>query len=136
MNTTLMTLQTVTMDWKLKTFLGNLLGDLKVYGSGAIMILGVIMILVAAFQIGKGLMSGGKGQTNWIMALGCLVIGGMFLSSGYNLVAKIGKGAGSSIEDLGKEGKENNESHNIKKAGEGETIILPFGDITAHIDMK
>lgn len=138
MQTILLNLQTVTMDWKLESFLVNLIDKVKVWGSGIIMLLGVCMIIVAIYQIAKGFMSQ-RAQTNWAMSIGCLILGGVFLAGGYNLVADISKGAGTSIEDIGTGAT----SEQLGKGGESskekkstETIILPFGSISAHIDMK
>lgn len=141
METNLLNLKTITMDWSLESFLVNLIDKLKLWGSGLIMLLGVCMMIVAVWQIGKGFMSQ-RSQTNWPMSIGCLLIGGMLLSGGYNLVANISKGAGTSIEAIGTEEKKGE----LKKSGENgkdaeaqtetETIILPFGNISAHINMK
>ena len=64
-------LMNVAMDWSFDSFLVNLREKLKVWGSGAIMILGVVMILAAVFQIGKGFIMGARAQTSWGMAIAC-----------------------------------------------------------------
>ena len=138
----LLTLQTVTMDWKLESFLVNLIEKVKVLGSGVIMLLGALMIIVGVWQIFKGVTGGQKAHTNWAMTLGCFIIGGMFLTGGYNLMANISKGAGSSIEEIGNK----DTSGSLTKDGEKDTstsgttstqtIVLPFGSATAHIDMN
>lgn len=94
-------LMNVAMDWSFDSFLVNLREKLKVWGSGAIMILGVVMILAAVFQIGKGFIMGARAQTSWGMAIACLVIGGMLLAGGWNIVGTISTGAGTSIKSLG-----------------------------------
>ena len=134
MNAILMNLQIVAMDWSLESFLVNLLGKVKLWGSGIIMVLGAVAIIVAVWQLFKGFTSGGKGQVNWAMAIGCGIFGGFLLFGGWNLISKVSKGAGSSIETIGND----NSSDSLSEGGEGitETIILPFGNTTAYIDMK
>ena len=148
MQNVLLKLQTISMDWSLEQVLMNLKNQAKVWGSGIVMVLGVFMIIVAVYQIAKGFMSGGHGQTNWVMSLLCLLVGGIFLSGGWSIVSDISKGAGDSIEKIGTDNKnggtlsESGEGKN--KAGAnttgnttgGSTIILPFGTTTAYIEMK
>lgn len=54
-----------------------------------IAVIGIILILVALVQIAKGLASGGKGQVNWVMSIGCLLVGGLLLFGGWNLLSNV-----------------------------------------------
>ena len=141
MQNVLLKLQTIPMEWELETFLLNLKNNAKVWGSGIVMILGVAMIIAAVWQIAKGFIGGGHGQTNWGMSIVCLLVGGIFLSGGWNIVSTISKGAGTSIEDLGGKSKNGGtlteSGEDTKKSSDsGSTIILPFGTTTAYIDIK
>ena len=98
---TQLSLMNVAMDWSIETFLVNLRDKLKIWGSGAIMVLGVVMIIAAVIQIGKGFIMGARAQTSWGMAAACLIIGGMLLAGGWNIVGQISTGAGSSLTKLG-----------------------------------
>ena len=66
----------------LTKFFSGLFGTIGVWGSWIVGIVGAVMVIVGIYQIGKGFMSGGKGQTNWAMAILCLVIGGILAGSG------------------------------------------------------
>ena len=69
------------------TFLGKFQETLANYGGIATSIIGIAMVIVAIYQIAKGLMSGGKGQTNWVMTIALLLIGGaLALMGGWNTV--------------------------------------------------
>ena len=96
-----LSLMTITMEWSIETFLVNLKDKLKLWGSGIIMILGVVMILAAVVQIAKGFIMGARAQTSWGMAVACLIIGGMLLAGGWGIVGQISTGAGSSLTSLG-----------------------------------
>ena len=59
------------------------------------------MIIVSAWQIGTGLMSHGKKQTNWFVAIFLLILGGAFAVGGFGLLATIASGGQQTILDLG-----------------------------------
>lgn len=88
--------------WDIGTLLGNATSTIRGWGGLFVTLLGVIMIIVAAYQIGKGFITHGKAQTNWVIAILCLVVGGAFLAGGWNLISGIAKGGSKTIEDLGK----------------------------------
>lgn len=134
-------LQAVTMDWELGQFLVNLKDTVKTWGSGFIMLFGVVMIIFGAYQICKGFIGGGRAQISWGMTIGCLLIGGCFLAGGWNLMSNISKGAGNSIQNIGESGNGKNlsldgEGQDKKSSKSTQTIVLPFSSVDAHIDMK
>ena len=70
-------------------FLASFQKTLAHYGSIVSSIIGIAMVVVAIYQIAKGLMSGGKGQTNWVMTIALLLIGGaLALVGGWGTVGK------------------------------------------------
>jgi hypothetical protein len=70
--------------------LKNVRNSLGVWGGIIISILGAAAIIVAAYMIVKGLMSHGKGQpTNWLIVIGLIVIGGLFVTIGFGGFASI-----------------------------------------------
>ena len=73
----------------LGTFFDNLFTMGKKWGGSFAMFFGVIMLLSAIITIGKGFMSHWKGQTNWLMAIGCLLVGGFLIASGTNMTGII-----------------------------------------------
>lgn len=70
--------------------LKNVRNSLGIWGGIIISILGAAAIIVAAYMIVKGLMSHGKGQpTNWLIVIGLIVIGGLFITIGFGGFASI-----------------------------------------------
>ena len=73
----------------LKKFFDNLAKYCKDLGHYAMVFFGVVMIIVAVYQIFKGLAGGGRGQVNWVMTIGCLLVGGMLVAGGWKLAAGV-----------------------------------------------
>lgn len=69
-----------------------------------VIIAGVVAIGAGVFQIVKGFVSGGKGQVNWGMAVGCLLVGGALTVGGISWVAKIAAGGKNEIDNAGTTG--------------------------------
>jgi hypothetical protein len=87
----------------LGSLLQNLVTKAKSYGSGFIIFLGIIMIAVAAFKIGKGLMTQGKPNAqpiNWFLCAGLLIVGGTMAFGGFSAMGKIATSVDSTIDDL------------------------------------
>lgn len=91
--------------WDLTTFLGNASDQLKVWGGLLMVLLGVVMVIVAVWQIAKGLISHGKTQTNWFVAIALLLLGGALASLGgtgaWQWISGIAAGGKQTIDDLG-----------------------------------
>lgn len=96
---------TLANKWDLGSFLQNATNTIKTWGGYLIALIGVIMIIVAVYQIAKGLISHGKqGQpTNWFVVIGLLIVGGALSISGFTWISGIAQGGKKTIEDLGKE---------------------------------
>ena len=89
--------------FNLGTLLSNLVQKAKQYGSGFIIFLGVIMIAVAAFKIGKGLMTQGKPNAqpiNWFLCGGLLLVGGAMAFGGFTAMGKFASTLGETADDL------------------------------------
>lgn len=136
MNAILLNLQIVAMDWSLETLLSNFIVLAKKLATGFVLLFGIFLVVMSLYQLVKAITGGGKGQpANWAFIIAGFAIGGLCLSGGWTLISNISKGAGSSIESMGT----GNDQSNLKMNGENgttETIILPFGNTTAYIDMK
>lgn len=92
----------VPMDWDLGSFLQNAAKVLKQWGGYFIILVGVVMVVAAVYQIAKGLISHGKGPgTNWGVAISLLILGGAFMTGGFAFVAKIAGGGQKTIEEIG-----------------------------------
>lgn len=87
--------------WDIGTFLQNATNTLKEWGNYFIILIGVVMVVVAVYQIAKGLISHGKTQTNWFVAAGLLLVGGALMVGGFTWVAGIAEGGKKTIDDLG-----------------------------------
>lgn len=104
LNTFAMQITNIALAWDIENFLKGARKSGEKWGGLLIGLIGVIMIIVAVYQIAKGLMTHGKGQTNWAVAILLLIIGGAFAVGGYALVFKIAEGGRKTIEDLGDSG--------------------------------
>lgn len=83
--------------------LNNVVAKARTYGSGFIIFIGLLMIAVAAFKIGKGLMTQGKPNAqpiNWFLCAGLLIIGGTMAFGGFSAMGNISKSLGSTVDDL------------------------------------
>lgn len=89
------------LSWDLTNFLENSKEQLEKWGGSIILIVGVVMIIAAVWQIASGLMSHGKKQTNWAIALLLLIVGGAFIAGGWSFVSNIAEGGKRTLEDLG-----------------------------------
>lgn len=87
--------------WSLGNFLQNASGTAKTWGGYFIILLGIIMIIVAAYQIGSGLISHGKKQTNWFVSIALLILGGAFAVGGFSFLSNIASGGAQTINELG-----------------------------------
>lgn len=92
----------VLMDWSMDSFLESVRDKLKGWVGIVIVIIGIVMIAAGVYQIAKGLAGHGKAQVSWPVAILLVVIGGLFVGlAGISLFEDIGKGAQTTIEELG-----------------------------------
>lgn len=88
--------------WDIGSFLENSGTTLRTWFNAGLMVVGLVAIAFAAWQIVSGLMSHGKKPTNWGVAIVLLLVGGVLASStGFNFMEGIAKGGEKTIEDLG-----------------------------------
>lgn len=91
------------LEFNLGTLLETLVDKARKYGSGFIIFLGVIMIAVAAFKIGKGLMTQGKPNAqpiNWFLCGGLLLVGGTMAFGGFSAMGKFAQTVDATADDL------------------------------------
>ena len=138
-----MKLQMVLLDastkWTLEGFLSNFIESARTWACGFVMLFGIFLIVVSVYQLVKAITGGGKGQpANWAFIIAGFAVGGICLSGGWNLITGVSKGVGTSIENMGNsEIKTNNlNADGEGKDGKQQTIVFPFGDTPAYIDMK
>lgn len=98
----LMTGSGANSNWSITGFLSNLNGSLEVWGQLIVVAVGLVMLIVAVFKIAKGLMSGGRGQVNWVLNVLLFFIGGaLCFGGGWGLLKDISSGGASTLEQLG-----------------------------------
>lgn len=89
--------------WSINNFLTNLNKNLNLWGGLLIVVVGLIMVIVAVIKIAKGLMSSGRGQTNWVLNIVLFFLGGaLAFGGGWSLVQGISQGGSDTLNDLGK----------------------------------
>jgi hypothetical protein len=110
-------------NWSIDTFLENLGKKLTTWGQLLLIIIGIVMIIVGVFKIAQGLMSSGRGQTNWVINILLVFFGGVLAASGgWKLVASVAAGGQQTLNDLG------NASGTSGTSGTGSTIIIDASD--------
>lgn len=91
--------------WELDTFLKNLNDSLGKWGQAIVAIIGLVLIIIGVFKIAQGLMSGGRGQTNWVLSIGMILIGGILaIGTSFQLLKDIGQGANDTLNNMGSTG--------------------------------
>lgn len=97
----MMNLLSMPMAWDLGSFLQNATSTLKKWGGYLIILIGVVMVVWSVVMIARGLISHGKTQVSWPVAIILLILGGAFMAGGFSFVEKIASGGKQTIEDLG-----------------------------------
>ena len=85
----MMNLLSMPMAWDLGSFLQNATS------------IGVVMVVWSVVMIARGLISHGKTQVSWPVAIILLILGGAFMVGGFSFVSNIASGGKQTIEDLG-----------------------------------
>ncbi|MBO5435617.1 hypothetical protein J6A31_07475 [bacterium] len=89
------------VNWSFNSLINNLESALGEWGKIIVTIIGLVMVIVGVFNIGKGLMSGGRGQTNWVLNIALFLIGGILaFGGGWSIVQGMGQGAKTTLDDL------------------------------------
>ncbi len=92
-----------TMGFDIGAFFSNLTDKAKTWGAYFIMFLGVVLLIMGVVNIVKAFASHGRGQVNWLMVAGMILVGGFLLGVGANMeglinLSKVGE---ETIKDLG-----------------------------------
>ena len=110
---------------------------LQEWGQWFLVVIGVAMVIYGVFQIAKGMMSGGRGQTNWVMAIGCIIVGGLLsVSGGWNFISNMASGSGKEIQNMSTTKTNDDDafmSNNPNKTGT-ETGTIIIGDLLCTFD--
>lgn len=87
--------------WDLTSFLDSSKEQVTQWGGAFLMLVGVVGVIWAAFQIISGLMSNGKKQVSYGTQTILLLVSGALATTGISLVMDIAAGGQKTIEDLG-----------------------------------
>lgn len=88
--------------WTLENFLNNAFSKLKGWGGILVTIIGVVMLVAGIYQVAKGLISHGKTQVSWPIAIILILLGAALAFAGvWGLMSDIGTGTRGTIEALG-----------------------------------
>ncbi len=65
------------------TFFRNLTSNLQTWGGYFIGFMGTVLLIVAVVKIVQAFVSHGRGQVNWLMIAGMLLVGGWLAATGF-----------------------------------------------------
>lgn len=93
-------------------YLTNLTSSVTRWGDALTALIGIALIIVAAVMIAKGFITHGRGQTNWLLYIAMLLVGGFLFGSkltgvktiadvGNLTIANAGAGTGGADADAG-----------------------------------
>ena len=84
----------------LGTFFDNSKNAIKSWGGSFIGVIGAFMLVAAAVLICKAFIQHGKGQTNWLMLLGMIIVGGCFFVGGFDIMDNLANVGKQTLNDL------------------------------------
>jgi uncharacterized membrane protein len=86
--------------FSINTFLTNLNTNFQFWAGIIVTIIGAIVMLVGIWKIGKGFMSD-RAQTNWVMAIGAILLGGVMMLGGWSLFKNTGNDISRELQGYG-----------------------------------
>lgn len=91
-----------TDQWSINNLLNNVSGSLSTWGRVLVVIVGLVMVIVSVFKIAQGLMSGGRGQVNWVLNIILFFVGGMLaFGGGWSTLQSLSQGGEKTLDQLG-----------------------------------
>lgn len=94
-------LMNVMLSWDIGNFLQNSKSTLITWGDYLMMLIGVILVIVAVYQLAKKFIAPQSAPGGWVMPIVMLIIGGALLVGGWALISDISSGGEQTIRDLG-----------------------------------
>lgn len=92
----------ILMAWDFGSFLTNSAKTLRQWANLGFIVIGIICLVVGVVMLVKNLMMHGKGQSNWIVTIGLMLLGGVLVgTSAYSFVEDIARSSRDTINDLG-----------------------------------
>jgi hypothetical protein len=84
-------------------FLEALGNQIQHWGARIVFVLGGVMMIAGIWFVAKGLMSQGRGQTNWALTIALIVLGGALMASsggGWNILNVFSNSSQSTLNSL------------------------------------
>lgn len=79
-------LSNILADWSMDNLLNGANNKLQTWAALGVAVLGIIMVIVALFKFGKGMMSD-RAQTNWVLVIVLFLVGAtLAFGSGWKFV--------------------------------------------------
>lgn len=122
---TLLNVNALSADWKISDFIASAQVSIMSYVQVIILIIGVVMVGVGIYQVAKNLISHGKGQTNWVVTIALIVIGGtLMLTSGWSVIKDVGNGVSGSLKSMGEGSNDKISNSKVDQGGGLASIIF------------
>lgn len=122
---TLLNVNALSADWKISDFIASAQVSIMSYVQVIILIVGVVMVGVGIYQVAKNLISHGKGQTNWVVTIALIVIGGtLMLTSGWSVIKDVGNGVSGSLKNMGEGSNDKISNSKVDQGGGLASIIF------------
>ena len=94
-------LSAFAMDFTIDGFLNNLASQGALWVSAIVTLVGLVMMGFGIFKVGKGFVSD-RAQTNWVMAIGAIVLGGALAAGGgFGLLQTMSSGVLNEVNQMG-----------------------------------
>lgn len=82
-------------------FIGSVQQTLGNWGSIIVSIIGVIMVIAGVYKVAKNLISHGKGQNSWAVAIGLILVGGaLAVTGGWSTIHSLVQTGNKSIKEF------------------------------------
>lgn len=129
-----MQLLDLAMKFTINGFLTNFNTKFQSWAGIIVTILGAIIMLAGIWKIGKGFISD-NARTNWPMAIGALILGGLLLVGGWSLLTNTSNDVATELNEMGGgTGNPAQTSGKTGKTGKTTSIVYTIDNIVYTID--
>lgn len=94
----------------LTKFFNTLQQDLGNWGMILTSVIGIVMVIVGIYKVAKNLISHGKGQNNWVVAIALIVLGGaLAIAGGWKWLGQFSNTTTGTLNEMANGNVENQE---------------------------
>lgn len=93
-------LSAFSMEFSINQFLSNLKVQGTDWVSWIVILVGLAMMGFGIFKVGKGFISD-RAQTNWVMAIGAIILGGALAVGGITILQGMSSGVLNEVNQMG-----------------------------------